>query len=805
MTLEFKVDGQALSRRDLETVAANARNFLACRFEISEEWFAVTPYIVLKAVFERGEEAYGVILDDERSCLIPHEVLKESGHFFVSLIGLCADEEGTPIRATSNRVAVPVDRAGASDTQNSAAPTPTELEQLENKLAELGHRLICLSSYTAAQQLCYAEGQTYHFIWIAPNAEFGGPGGLILRTGGVYAISKNDGVYTVKLTADLNGADGRDGRDGADGADGERGERGEQGEKGERGEPGEPLKTLGADELEAWCSGLSDPACCLATEDIEYAFTLGTERLEGRMSAGDVYRFTPDPAALDFCFSLRGDGDAQTVTVMSDNLFDKTAVLGAGVFSYDSQFYELVEGGDSRYAFVPLRGAGIYRTKFNWSEHEWSGGRIALTDKNHIFVTNAEGSVTPTDDPSAYDFEFTVTEAMIEAGAACIAYDCWKLNLDSVMIVKDRDYPDSYLPYGYVERATANAKKVNNPLTEKKAVFLGDSISAGTTVADPAYYGYGWAGLIGEANLMQWHNLSKDGGTVTALDEVAPALWLANQLEAAKSLCPDADYVIFEGGCNDADRMGDGLIGELVAGYDGFDESTFSGAFEAFVKRLIGAYPYARLGYIIPQKMYPAADHSAAGHIHRRYFDRAAEICRKWGIAVLDLWNSTPLNPSLGVYYDPDIPKEQAEAAGKFYTDSQHLTLVGYRYLAERIEAWMRDLYGGGSAPASAAAEGIGEETVTVTIDSSGFSSDKDYAELSSGLLAGKKYGCCFKLADPDEGVIQEAYFPLSFFSGIEGDEAIVFSGIIVLYGSPVIGYAQISGDGSVTAGVVGG
>lgn len=801
MTLQFKVDGQALSRRDVETVAENARNFVACRFEISPEWFAVTPHIVLKAVFERDDEAYGTILDENRSCLIPHEVLK-SGHFFVSLTGLCADDEGTPIRATSNRVRVEVEVSGTNETANSAIPTPTELEQLEIRLAELGHRLICLSSLSAAQELCYAEGQNYHFIWIAPNAEFGGPGGLILRTGGVYAITRSGADYTVALTADLNGRDGADGRDGRDGADGERGEPGPQGEKGERGDPGEPLKTLGSDGLEGWCSGLSDPACCLATEDFEYAFTLGSVTLEGRMSAGDVYRFTPDPASLEFCFSLRGEPDAETVTVMSDNLFDKTAVIGAGVFSYDSTFYELVEGGDSRYAFVPLRGAGSYRTKLNWSEHEWSGGRIALTDENHLFVTNAAGTVTPTDDPSAYDFEFTVTEAMIAAGASLIAFDCWKVNLDSVMIVKDTDYPDSYQPYGYIVKATANAKKVSNPLTEKKAVFLGDSIAAGTTIADPDRCGYGWAGLIGEANLMEWHNLARDGGTVTALADVAPALWLASQLDEAVSVCPDADYVIFEGGCNDADRMGDALLGGVAGGYSDFDESTFSGAFEALLSRIVKSYPRAKLGYIIPQRMYPVADHSAAGHIHRRFFDRAAELCRKWGIPVLDLWNGTPLNPSLDVYYDPNIAKEDAEAAGKFYTDSQHLTLVGYRYLAERIEPWMRDLYVGAGAD-SGSDSGSGVETVTVTIAEDGFASDKDYAELSAGLLAGRNYRCCFKLADPAEGVIQEAYFPLSFFSGIEGDEAVVFSGLIVLSGSPVIGYAQISGDG-VTAGVVG-
>jgi lysophospholipase L1-like esterase len=209
-------------------------------------------------------------------------------------------------------------------------------------------------------------------------------------------------------------------------------------------------------------------------------------------------------------------------------------------------------------------------------------------------------------------------------------------------------------------------------------VFLGDSICAGTTV-EGEYYNYGWAGLIGEPNRMNWTNYGMNGGTVTSLSGVQNTRWLTTQADKALSEHPAADYVIFEGGCNDADQMKDALLGTISSDYANFDTTTFSGAFEALVLKLVTSFPTAKIGYIIPQKMYAQNDHTATGHIHRRYFDRAIEICEKWGIPYVDLWKGNPLNPKLST-------------ASMFYTDGQHLTLAGYQRITPQIEAFMRSL-----------------------------------------------------------------------------------------------------------------
>lgn len=373
-----------------------------------------------------------------------------------------------------------------------------------------------------------------------------------------------------------------------------------------------------------------------------------------------------------------------TETVLSDNLLDLSLLTRGKCFYYGSSGFSLVDSADGYYGFIPLRGPGTYRTKFQASVHSSTAKRIALVDDNNVWVANVTGSHgdIPSDDTRNWlDFEFVVTQAHIDAGATKVAFDAWVLYLDKTMIVKDREYPDKYIPYGYIEVSTDSGKKQDNVLNEKTAVFLGDSLCAGTTVgADSPYYGYGWGGIIGEANRMTWKNYGKNGGTIT--HRGSDNTCIAKIADTAIAEYPTADYVIFEGGCNDADQMKEAGLGEISADYATFDTSTFSGALEALILKLITAYPYAKIGYIIPQKMYTGyADYTADKHIHRLYLDRAAEICRKWGIPYVDIWNGSPLNPKLST-------------ASIFYVEQngQHLTEAGYLAITPMIESWMRDM-----------------------------------------------------------------------------------------------------------------
>ena len=473
----------------------------------------------------------------------------------------------------------------------------------------------------------------------------------------------NDALTQAKESGEFDGAPGADGKDGADGEDGADGKSAyayaqDGGYTGTEAEFAEKL-------AKEYPAALPNPNKLILT--------------------GAVFAEYDGSGAVTV--EIPSGGEANTETVLSDNLFDKSTVTNGQLFYHSSSGPTLTDSTDVCYAYVPLRGSGTYRTKVNYQEHGSYANRVPILTEDKTFIQNVTGTVTETDNRYAADLEFTITQDMVDSGAALYAFDCHTSILSTVMIVKDREYPDSYISYGYIEVATDSGKKQDNVLCEKTAVFLGDSICAGTTVAeDSGYYNYGWGGIIGEANHMTWGNYGKNGGTIIPMESVAEERWVLTQVDTAYAAHPKADYVIFEGGCNDADTLiaDESGLGTLSDSYAPTSTADFTSAFESLVLKLLTKFPGARIGYVIPQKMQTADNYR---NNERVYFDRAVEICEKWGIPVLDLWKTCPLNPKLSMFYDSSLTD-----AENCYTDGQHLTLKGYQRITPKIEAFMRNL-----------------------------------------------------------------------------------------------------------------
>ena len=448
-------------------------------------------------------------------------------------------------------------------------------------------------------------------------------------------------------------------------------------------------------------------------------------------------------------------GNGETSTVISANLFDKEIAIPGKMVYASSSGPQLRDSTDMYAAYVPLRGAGVYRTKVSEAIRGADyASRVPILKEDKTFIKNVIGTLTATDNRNAYDLEFTITQELVDAGAAIYVFDCHASIFDTVMIVKDMEYPTEYIPFGYINVGgdvetdeDVDDGKLDNVLYEKTAVFLGDSLCAGD-IEGSEYDGWGWAGLIGEANCMTWKNYGRNGGTITPIASVAAeSRDLNSQVNIAKAEHPGADFVIFEGGSNDAYQLKDAGLGVISDDFYTFDTSTFSGAMESLIRKIMDAFPNAQVGYIVAPKM-GTPPYTNDRNIQRKYFDRAVEICQKWGVPVIDLWNGAHLIPAL-LYH-----------AQNFYTDMQHLTLAGYQRISPQIEAWMRNMtvpgvvsggsIGGSSAPADwNATEGeVGhvlnrthwsriEETVfinNVTVEDVG-------AEIfTPPLVAGQKY-----------------------------------------------------------------
>ena len=225
------------------------------------------------------------------------------------------------------------------------------------------------------------------------------------------------------------------------------------------------------------------------------------------------------------------------------------------------------------------------------------------------------------------------------------------------------------------------AHQYDNKLSGKTIVFDGDSICAGNAGDDT---GNGWAGRIGSKNNMTWKNYGVSGGTITSGTVTSGGEnrhWINENIDIIYSQFPNADYIILEGGTNDADLLSDEKFGVVSEGYtEKFDNTTFIGALETLFSKTLNYYCGKKIGFIIAHKMGRMSNNGWDESNRRKYFDAIELVCKKWGIPYIDLWYNT--------YLCQDIPTVK----DKMYIDGQHLSSAGYDYISEVIESWIERL-----------------------------------------------------------------------------------------------------------------
>ena len=239
------------------------------------------------------------------------------------------------------------------------------------------------------------------------------------------------------------------------------------------------------------------------------------------------------------------------------------------------------------------------------------------------------------------------------------------------------------------------AVNLQNPLYKKSALFMGDSICwAGDRTATDKV-GRGWAGRIGAYNNMTVYNYGVSGARISKdVGSNGGRHCMSEFIDTVYATVDSVDYVILEGGTNDADYLRDapdrlGTFDETDFGGE-YDNTTFYGALDMLFHKATTYYPNAKIGYIVAQQMGKAYDDSAVRR--RQYFEYAMQVCKKWSIPFINLWDEGQITPNLLVYYDSTLSKDENEAQGKAYLDAQHLTAKGYDIISSKINAWMKML-----------------------------------------------------------------------------------------------------------------
>lgn len=213
-----------------------------------------------------------------------------------------------------------------------------------------------------------------------------------------------------------------------------------------------------------------------------------------------------------------------------------------------------------------------------------------------------------------------------------------------------------------------NQDASKNKLFGKSVGWAGDSIMNGASDGNVLN---GWIGRIARDNGMMFENKAVNGAFM-ADTGVAGRYSISGRItEFASS---NHDYYIFDGGANDYFNRID--VGQITSDYNNnFDTKTYCGALESCIYKLQTTYSTAKIGFIIPYKMQTSGDITA----QKAYFDKAVEICQKWGVPYLDLRYACTLNYNIPMYQ-------------KYYSDNVHANAAGYDFTYGIVEQWLRKL-----------------------------------------------------------------------------------------------------------------
>lgn len=438
---------------------------------------------------------------------------------------------------------------------------------------------------------------------------------------------------------------------------------------------------------------------------------IGTESETGDVAISGVAHGIKDTDAVN-----KGQMDGAIASVSNDIVAEEGTPASANIYNWQdpevaSNVAVNVVNGElfsSSYTktsgYIPIKNGKTYSFPVLAVVYGWSTtGQVAVYDADKNFIYSASGTLNT-------DWILTVTisnarAAFIRTSMSQVASGNAKgYDYKTMMVVEGTEYPTAFIPYAEaiyhpvlkLDLATDYVQSLLNPLYKKTIIWNGDSICAGKAFDDE---GDAWAGRIANRNRMTYKNYAVGGGTLT---EGLATHSISGTLDTMYAEYPNADYIIIEGGTNDADLIGSHLGENNPEKFGTFNESkftgtfdrnTFCGALESIFLRATNYWKGKKICFIVAHKMgWSGTGYGAEVSNRRNYFETAMQICKKWGIPVLNLWDGCYLNPSLTTMWKYDGTWEENKAAGKLYADGQHLLSAGYEYTADIVNNWLKTL-----------------------------------------------------------------------------------------------------------------
>jgi lysophospholipase L1-like esterase len=228
---------------------------------------------------------------------------------------------------------------------------------------------------------------------------------------------------------------------------------------------------------------------------------------------------------------------------------------------------------------------------------------------------------------------------------------------------------------------------MNDKLFGKTIIWNGDSICAGKHF-DDSKEDDGWAGRIAKRHSMTYKNYAIGGGTIA--DNVSRGEnkyhTVSGTLDTMKAEFPVADYVIIEGGTNDADMFDVELATPERKGsfspddFSGnYDRNTFCGGLYLLLDALIEKYGKEKLCFLLPLHRFNEEPQACKGENAdelgaplSEYIECMRKILSEYGIEYIDL-------------YENGFAKPLIDTGDEYTADGLHPNDNGYEFLANIV------------------------------------------------------------------------------------------------------------------------
>jgi len=375
--------------------------------------------------------------------------------------------------------------------------------------------------------------------------------------------------------------------------------------------------------------------------------------------------------------------ELKTIVSVSPNLFDESVTTGylanttidSGVYGTTPNYYVsqpiLVKGGVTYKATHKASFGGNFK--------------YAVLDDEYNLVSTPSGTNDGGD--TNYIVFTPASDCYIRLSVG--TGTSWAIANAGFILAEYDKFPVEYISYGRkIADDIGLGKKQEQEVVDiaDKHAFKGKVLAVnGDSICKGENAGGGYGQIIAEMFGMSLQNRGTNGATITAGTTDGSGnnrRWICRDIQY---MADNADYVLIEGGVNDA-SLGV-TMGDISEGYAAtLDDETFAGAFESVVRDLLTKYPGKKVGYIAVHKM--TSRYRSDGP-ETNYYWTAKKICEKWGMPFLDLNVSVP---AFG-FFSTDTPIGALRTTYTKSGDGWHPTEDGYKkYYVDKIVEFMHSL-----------------------------------------------------------------------------------------------------------------